>query len=71
MARSLARVTGETMTEAIITALRERLVREQAAREAAATLTTRLMALKAKLRANYDTRTLTRAEWDAASGDAL
>ncbi len=57
------------MTEAVTTALRERLAREQAVREAAATLAPRLLALSAKLRANYDTSPVTRAEWDAASGE--
>jgi antitoxin VapB len=69
LARRLARLTGETMTEAVTTALRERLAREQAARDASTTLAPRLMALSAKLRANYDTSPVTRAEWDAASGD--
>ena len=37
LARSLARLTGESMTEAVTTALRERLARERARRETAAT----------------------------------
>ena len=36
LARSLARLTGETMTEAVTAALRERLARERASSLAAA-----------------------------------
>ena len=39
LARSLARLTGETMTEVVTVALRERLARERARHETAATLT--------------------------------
>ncbi len=69
LARSLARLTGESMTEAVTAALRERLARERARREAAATLPVRLTAFSDQLRAAYDTRPVTREEWDAASGD--
>ncbi len=69
LARSLARVTGESMTEAVTVALRERLARERARREAAASLATRLAALSGELRTAYDTRPVSRAEWDAAAGD--
>ena len=43
-----------------------RLTRERAARN---DLTERLAALTARLRVNYDTRPVTKAEWDWASGD--
>lgn len=69
LARELARLTGETMTEAVTKALAERLERERAAREAEVDLPTRIEALATKLRANYDRRSVTRAEWDWASGD--
>ncbi len=69
LARHLARLTGESMTDAITIALRERLARERAKREAAADLPRRLEALSARLRADYDCQPVTRAEWDAASGD--
>jgi antitoxin VapB len=69
LARSLARLTGESMTEAVTAALRERLARERVRREAVATLPARLMALSTQLRAAYDTRPITRPEWDEASGD--
>jgi antitoxin VapB len=69
LARSLARLTGESMTVAVTVALRERLARERAKREAAADLPARLAALADRLRPAYDTRPVSRAEWDAASGD--
>jgi len=69
LARELARLTGETMTEAVTKALAERLDRERAMREAEADLPTRVEALAAKLRRNYDKSPVARAEWDWASGD--
>jgi len=69
LARELTRLTGETMTEAVTAALRERLARERARREAAADLPARLAALSRRLRADYDTRPVSRAEWDEASGE--
>ena len=69
LARNLARLTGESMTEAVTAALRERLARERARREASATLPARVAALSEQLRGAYDTRPVSRAEWDAAAGD--
>ena len=69
LARALARLTGETMTEAVTAALRERLERERTRREAAAELPARLAALSGRLRADYDTRPVSKAEWDEASGE--
>ncbi len=69
LARSLARLTGESMTEAVTTALRERLARERARRSASAGLPARVAALAEQIRAAYDTRPVSRAEWDAAAGD--
>jgi antitoxin VapB len=69
LARCLARLTGESMTEAVTTALRERLARERDRRQAAATLPARLAALSSALRADYDTRPVGREEWDAVAGD--
>jgi len=69
LARALARLTGETMTDAVTEALRERLARERARRESAGDLPERLAALSAQLRTSYDTRPVSRQEWDAASGD--
>ena len=69
LARSLVRLTGGTITETVTIALRERLARERARREAAANLPARLTALSSQLRAAYDTRPITRQEWDVAAGD--
>ncbi len=69
LARGLARLTGETLTEAVTAALRERLARERARREMAVGLPARLAALSGQLRGAYDTRPVSRAEWDAAVGD--
>jgi antitoxin VapB len=69
LARALARLTGETMTDAVTTALRERLARERARRDAVADLPTRLASLSRRLRNDYDTRPVSRAEWDSTSGD--
>ena len=69
LARALAKLTGETMTQAVTTALRERLARERARREDAADLPSRIAAFSRRIRAAYDTRPVTKAEWDAASGD--
>jgi antitoxin VapB len=69
LARALAKLTGETMTAAVTIALRERLARERARRQAAADLPTRIAAFSQRIRDAYDTRPATKAEWDAASGD--
>ncbi len=69
LARALARLTGESLTEAVTTALRERLERERARRAADEDLPARLAALSQELRAAYDTRPVSRAEWDAACGE--
>ncbi len=69
LARSLAKLTGETMTTAVTIALRERLIRERQRREATASLPARVADLAARLRVAYDTRPITRAEWDEAAGD--
>jgi antitoxin VapB len=69
LARALARLTGETLTEAVTAALRERLHRERARRAATDNLPQRLLELAGKLRKRYDTRPVTKAEWDAAAGD--
>lgn len=69
LTRELVRLTGETITEAITVALRERLARERATRKAAADLPARIRAFAESVRANYDTRPVTKEEWDRASGD--
>ena len=67
LARALAKLTGENLTEAVTKALRERLERER--QRAGDDLPARLDDLTRRLRAAYDTRPVRRAEWDAASGD--
>ncbi|MBA3810401.1 MAG: type II toxin-antitoxin system VapB family antitoxin [Caulobacteraceae bacterium] len=69
LARELARLTGDTMTGAVTMALRERLARERAARAADGDVAGRVRAFSERVRANYDTRPVTKAEWDWASGD--
>jgi antitoxin VapB len=69
LARELARLTGETMTDAVTKALAERLERERAAREAEADLPAQIKAFAQRIRPHYDTRPVTKAEWDWASGD--
>ncbi|MCK6451641.1 MAG: type II toxin-antitoxin system VapB family antitoxin [Alphaproteobacteria bacterium] len=69
LARDLARLTGETMTEAVTVALRQRLARERARRRTDADLPKRLEAFARRIRKEYDTRPITKEEWDAASGD--
>lgn len=70
LARRLARVTGESMTEAVTIALRERLAREEAKYGRRDNLADRLERLCAKFRPEYDVRPVTKAEWDAISGEA-
>jgi antitoxin VapB len=69
LVRRLVRLTGENMTEAVTMALRERLAREEARREAAKNLPARLTAFAERIRGAYDTRPVSKAEWDAASDD--
>jgi antitoxin VapB len=69
LARRLAELTGETMTEAVTVALRERLSREQARRKADEDLPARLAAFAERIRGKYDTRPVTQEEWDWAGGD--
>jgi len=69
LARELARLTGETMTEAVTKSLKERLDRERQAH--AADMPARVKALVASLKGRYDTRPVTREEWDQACDDPL
>lgn len=67
LARELSKLTGETMTTAVTRALAERLARERAAREI--DLPARIKAFAKRIRPAYDTRPVSKAEWDWASGD--
>ncbi len=57
------------MAPSIKTEAIERLARERARRGAGGDLPARLDALSRHLRAAYDTRPVSKAEWDEASGD--
>lgn len=70
LARRLAKLTGETMTEAVTVALRERLSREEARRKPDEDLYARLLDFHNRhIRGKYDTRPVTQEEWDWAGGD--
>jgi antitoxin VapB len=69
LARELSRLTGETMTEAVTRSLAERLERVRKARGAEKDLPNRLKAFTDRIAENYDTRPVTKEEWDRASGD--
>jgi antitoxin VapB len=69
LARALSKLTGESLTKAVTAALRERLERERARRLGGDDLPARVNDLVLRMRAAYDTRPVSRAEWDAASGD--
>jgi antitoxin VapB len=69
LARRLSKLTGESLTEAVTVALRERLERERARRRGGRDLPPGLTELLQRMRAAYDTRPVSRAEWDAASGE--
>jgi antitoxin VapB len=63
LARELSRLTGESMTEAVTKSLKERLNRERQARDGRG-FAGRLKNHAAKLRAQYDTRPVSKSEWD-------
>jgi antitoxin VapB len=67
LARELALLTGETLTDAVTNALRERLARERELQ--GAEYVDRLMAFVESVAHKYDRRPVTKAEWDWASGD--
>lgn len=69
LARELARLTGETMTEAVTTALRERLERQRNIRRADRDLPGRLRQLAEEAAGKFRTGPVSQKEWDWASGD--
>ncbi|TDR93375.1 type II toxin-antitoxin system VapB family antitoxin [Enterovirga rhinocerotis] len=69
LARELSRLTGETMTEAITRAMRERLERLRAAEEARKDYVSRMEAFVRARAGRYDRRPVTKQEWDEAVGD--
>lgn len=67
LARELAKLTGESLTDAVTVALRERLARQR--QELESNYVERLMAFAESIAPRYDRRPVTKAEWDWASGD--
>jgi len=57
------------MTDAVTKTLSERLERERAIREADKDLPARIKAFAQRISPNHNTRPITKAEWDRASGD--
>jgi antitoxin VapB len=68
LARELARLTGETMTQAVTTALRERLDNLRRA-HGDEDVAARARSFARSVAHRYDRRPVTQAEWDDASGD--
>jgi antitoxin VapB len=69
LARELTRLTGETLTEAVTTALRERCSRVRARFRTPEQKIADVNAFLDSIRGHYDTRPVTKEEWDEASGD--
>lgn len=69
LARELSRLTGETMTDAITQAMRERLERLRAEQEAQRDYVSRMQTFVRECAARYDRRPVTKREWDEAVGD--
>ena len=69
LARELSRLTGETTTDAITQAMRERLDRLHAEQEAQSDYVSRMKAFVRQRANRYDRRPVTNQEWDEALGD--
>jgi antitoxin VapB len=69
LARDLARLTGESITEAVTVALRERCAREKAKFRTPEQKRADLNEFLESIRGHYDSRPVTKEEWDEASGD--
>ncbi len=69
LARELSRLTGETMTDAITRAMRERLERLRAEQDAQRDYVARMQAFVRGRAGRYDRRPVTKQEWDEAVGD--
>jgi antitoxin VapB len=69
LARELAKLKGETMTQAVTLALRERLERERATAARRDSPRESLRELLDRIRPEFDCRPVTKEEWDEASGD--
>jgi len=71
LARLLAAMTGETMTEAVTRALEERLERLKQQRTAAHSgdLAAKILKAAEALRKDYDLRPVSKEEWDEMWGE--
>lgn len=70
LARQLAALTGETMTEAVTRSLRERLERLREEHRTSDDYIARVRAVAAEIAKNYDlARPISKREWDEAWGD--
>ncbi len=70
LARTLSRLTGESMTEAVTKSLAERLERVRKSRDAEKDYVERVLAHAARLREKYDlSRPVTKQEYDEMWGD--
>ncbi len=69
LARLLAAMTGETMTEAVTRALEERLERLRRQKGADKDIAKRVRAFAESIAHRYDRRPVTPEEWDEACGD--
>lgn len=69
LARELSSLTGETMTDAVTKALRERLERLRTEQEAQGDYVARVQKFVREQAPLFDRRPVTKEEWDDASGD--
>ena len=69
LARELVRLTGESITKAVTVALRVRCAREKAIIRTPEQKRADLDEFLLSIRGHYDTRPVTKEEWDEASGD--
>ena len=69
LARELSRLTGETMTDAITQAMRERLERLRNEREAQGAYVARVQAFVHDHAHLFDRRPVTKQDWDEAVGN--
>jgi antitoxin VapB len=69
LARELAEMRGETITEAVTVALREQCAREQRLRDERKVRFEKIREFLERTQDQYDRRPVTKEEWDEASGD--
>jgi antitoxin VapB len=69
LARRIARVTGETLTEVVTVALRERCQRVAPDVRTPEQKAADIEAFLESIKGHFDPRPVTKEEWDEASGD--